>query len=144
MSKKLFKGILFSFLSIVVLVLPLGVLFYFRYDEWVVYGESTQVVTGVVIGLVYAVLVIKGALKSISSKISALINMFVVLIIIWFLDSIMDDLFWIVLAMNVGYILFLIVSAIAQSYLEYNKAYRNERARIQARKEINEDEIIGV
>jgi hypothetical protein len=103
------------------LMFPTVVLFIANYDEWVISGESTKIALGVMLGILYALLVMKGALKEISPKIATLLSMFTFLAIIWFLDSMIEDLFWVVASVILGYIFYIFVSTIGSKYLhEYN------------------------
>jgi putative effector of murein hydrolase LrgA (UPF0299 family) len=98
---------------------------------------------GAMLGMLYAIIVMRGALKEISPKTATLMSMFVFLGIIWFLDSIVEDLFWVVLSVILGYIMYIIVSSIGQQNINEYKSYKDEKTRIKARKEAQED-IVGV
>lgn len=139
---KLLKGYLFTILSFVVLITPTLVLFGLNYDQWVV-GDSTKISMGVLIGLLYAIMVMRGALKEISVKFATLLSMFTFLAIVWFLDSVIEDLFWVILSTIIGYVFYIGVSSIGQKHLVEHKAYRDEKVRVTARKEASDD-IIGV
>jgi hypothetical protein len=143
LNKKFLKGIFISILSFVLLILPTVILFMVNYESWVVSGESTKISIGAMLGLLYAVFVMKGAFKDISPKIATLISMGIFISIIWFLDSIMQDLFWVLLSVMIGYIFYIVVSSIGKRELDQYKSYRDEKSRIYARKEAQED-ILGV
>lgn len=143
LNKKFLKGIFISILSFVLLILPTVILFMVNYESWVVSGESTKISIGAMLGLLYAVFVMKGAFKDISPKIATLISMGIFISIVWFLDSIMQDLFWVLLSVMIGYTFYIVVSSIGKRELDQYKSYRDEKSRIYARKEAQED-ILGV
>jgi len=138
MKKKLLRGAVLTFLSFVFMFLPFAVLFFFRRDDWLAEG-GTSIVIGVMIGLAYGMLVMKGALKEISRNASVLISMSIVIGVVWFLDGIMDDLFWVLCSLLVGYILFIIMSVIGLRDIELYKTYKNERVRMVARTSAQSD-----
>lgn len=98
---------------------------------------------GVLIGLLYAIFVMRGALKEVSVKIATLLSMFTFLAIVWFLESVIQDLFWVILSTIVGYIFYIFVSTIGERHMNEYKAYKDEKVRVQARQEANDD-LIGV
>lgn len=143
LNKKLIKGMIFGFSSFIVLVAPTIVLFIINRDEWVTQGDSTKISLGVMLGLLYAIFVMRGALKEVSVKVATLLSMFTFLGIVWFLDSVIQDLFWVILSTIVGYLFYMIMSSIGEKHMREYKAYRDEKVRIIARKEANED-LMGV
>jgi hypothetical protein len=143
LNKKLIKGMIFGFSSFIVLVAPTIVLFIINRDEWVTQGDSTKISLGVMLGLLYAIFVMRGALKEVNVKVATLLSMFTFLGIVWFLDSVIQDLFWVILSTIVGYIFYMIMSSIGEKHMREYKAYRDEKVRITARQEANED-LMGV
>lgn len=143
LNKKLLKGWLYTFASFVVLVTPTLVLFLINREEWVTQQEATKISMGVLLGLLYAIFVMRGALKEISVKIATLLSMFTFLAIVWFLESVIQDLFWVILSTIVGYIFYIFVSTIGERHMNEYRAYRDERVRVQARQEANDD-LMGV
>lgn len=143
LNKKLLKGWFYTVLSFVVLVSPTLILFLANYDQWVTTQEATKISMGVLIGLLYAIMVMRGALKEVSPKVATLLSMFTFLAIVWFLDSVIADLFWVILSTIIGYIFYIFVSSIGGKHLVEYRAYRDEKVRITAREEASED-IIGV
>lgn len=142
LNKKLLKGWLFTILSFIALISPTLILFGANYEQWVS-GDSTKISMGVLLGLLYAVLVMQGALKEVSVKAATLVSMFTFLAIVWFLDSVIEDLFWVILSVIVGYIFYIFISNIGQRNMIEYKAYRDEKVRVSVRQEA-EDDIIGV
>jgi hypothetical protein len=143
MNKNLIKGILYNTLSIISLFFPIAILFIIKWDEWVTVQESIKVSMGAIIGLGYAIFVMRGALKDMAPKTATLISMSTFLIIIWFFDSLLNDLFWIVLALICGYVLYIIISYIGQKHIESFYISKDEKIRVKIRKEANDD-LIGV
>jgi hypothetical protein len=142
MNKKLVRGWFLTFLSFVLLIAPSVSLFIMNYEVWV-QDDAVKISMGAMLGMLYAIIVMRGALKEISPKTATLMSMFVFLSIIWFLDSIVEDLFWVVLSVIVGYIMYTVVSSIGQQNINEYKSYKDEKTRIKARKEAQED-IVGV
>lgn len=143
MNKKLFAGVVYTGLSFVAMILPTVILFAINYEEWVVSGETTKISLGAMLGLIYAVFVMNGALKEISPKIATLISMVVFLMVIWFLESVIQELFWVVLSVIGGYVLYIGISALGQRQLNEYRVYKEEKIRVQVRKQAQED-IMGV
>jgi hypothetical protein len=143
-KRKLLVGYLLTSLSFLVLILPTIALFIVNYDIWVsVSSETTKISLGVMLGMLYAIFVMNGALKEISPKIATLISMIVFLMIIWFLESVIQDLFWVVLSVIVGYVLYIGVSSIGLRQINEYKTYKDEKIRMAVRKQAQED-IMGV
>jgi hypothetical protein len=144
MNKKLLAGFTYTALSFVALILPTVILFVINYEAWVtISGQSTKISLGAMLGLVYAIFVMNGALKEISPKVATLISMVVFLMIIWFLESVIQELFWVVLSVIVGYVCYIGISALGQRHLNEYKVYKEEKIRVQVRKQAQED-IMGV
>jgi hypothetical protein len=137
------KGVFYTILSFIALVSPTISLFILNYDVWVVSGESTKISIGVMIGMLYTILIMRGALKEVSPKIATLFSMFVFLAVVWFLESIISDLFWVIFSTIIGYSLYIIVSSIGNRNLTEYKSFRDEKVRIKVRQEAKE-EISGV
>ena len=142
-KRKLLSGYLLTSLSFVVLILPTIILFAINYEDWVVSGETTKITLGAMLGMLYAIFVMNGALKEISPKIATLISMVVLLMVIWFLESVIQDLFWVVLSVIVGYMLYIAISSIGQRQINEYKTYKDEKVRMAVRKQAQED-IMGV
>jgi len=143
MNKKLLSGYIYTSLSFVVLILPTIILFGINYDDWVVSGETTKISLGAILGLLYAIAIMSGALKEVSPKVATLGSMIVFLMVIWFLESVIQDLFWVVLSVIIGYVLYMGISSIGQRQLNEYKAYKDEKIRVAVRKEA-QDDILGV
>lgn len=141
--KKLWLGYGLTGLSFVGLILPTVILFAVNYNDWVVQGETTKISLGAMLGMVYAIFVMNGALKELNPKLATLISMVVVLFIVWFLESVIQDLFWVILSVIGGYVIYMSISAIGANQLLEYKIYKDEKIRAKVRKQA-QDEIIGV
>lgn len=133
MTKKYILGILLYVLSFVLLITPIIFLFILKRDTYFVDGQGTDITIGGMVGIGYALLLVTGVFKDIDKSFSRLLGMIIVLVVVWFLEAILSDLFWIVLAGIIGYILYLGLSSWAKYNLNYARAYINERARVDAR-----------
>lgn len=133
MKKKYITGILLYVLSFALLIAPIIFLFILNRDEYFVDGQGTDITVGGLIGIGYALLLVTGVFKDIDKTFSRLFGMFITLAVVWFLEAVISDLFWFVLAGIIGYVLYLGLSAWAKYNLNYAKTYINERARVDAR-----------
>ena len=125
------------------MVSPTLILFIVNYDQWVTQQEATKISIGVLIGLLYTIFVMRGALKEVSTKAATLVSMFTFLAIVWFLDTILEDLFWVILSVIVGYIFYIFIANIGQRHMMEYKAYKDEKVRVAVRKE-TQDDLMGV
>jgi len=133
MTKKYLWGTFLIVLAIIGFFIPFAILFFTKYDEWVVTADTTSISTGVMIGLVYGVVVLRGGLKRMSPELITFMSMFVMLLIVWFLDSILEDLFFIILSFIAGYTVFLVLSKWGARQIELAKSYGDETYRAKAR-----------
>ena len=133
MTKKYITGILLYVLSFILLITPIICLFILKKDEYFINGQGTDITIGGIVGMGYALLLVAGVFKDIDKAFSKLLGMIIALVVVWFLEAILSDLFWVVLAGIIGYILYLGLSSWAKYYLNYARAYINERARVDAR-----------
>jgi len=136
--KKLISGIILYGMSIVLLILPIIILFIIRRDVYFVDGNETDITFGGILGLGYMLLLVSGAFKDIDKRFSSLIGMCIALGVVWFLEAIMSDLFWVILCGIIGYILYITLSTWGKYYINYARGYNNERARIDARNDYEE------
>lgn len=133
MKKKYITGILLYVLSFALLIAPIIFLFILNRDKYFIDGQGTDITVGGLIGIGYALLLVTGVFKDIDKAFSRLFGMFIALAVVWFLEAVISDLFWFILAGIIGYVLYLGLSAWAKYNLNYTKAYINERARVDAR-----------
>jgi hypothetical protein len=132
MTKKYVFGVLLNISAIIFFFVPFAILFIIRYDSWVS-TETTKISVGVMIGLGYAILVLRGALKQMSPKLTTIISMGVFLALLWFFDSILNDLFFIVFSVMIGYIFFIGLNSWGKRQIEIAKIYKDETVRVVAR-----------
>jgi len=137
-KKRYVRGIIFTTASMVLLVLPNAVWFYLQRDAYFETGV-TRLSTGALISLLFILGLLRGAFKNIDKRFATFMALFVFLSITWFLDSVIQDLFWILTNAIIGYSLYLVLSLIAKRDLSYYAGYREEKSRIEARKEAHED-----
>ncbi len=141
-KKKLFKGAMFTALSFIALILPNMVLFVVKRNEYFVHGAD-KISMGAMILLVFSLFMVKGALKDLDKRTTVLISLSIMLVTVWCFDSIIADLFWIILSSIIGYVLYLVLNIIGKRDLVYYKDYRSESARVMARKDAAEAVDVG-
>ena len=139
--KRYMRGLLFTVASLVLLVLPNAAWFYIQRDLYFETGV-TRLSTGALISLLFVLALLRGAFKSLDKRFATYIGLFVFLSITWFMESVIQDLFWIITNAILGYSFYLVFALIAKRDLSYYSGYREEKSRIEARKEAK-DEFIG-
>lgn len=135
MTKKYILGGLIVVLSFALFVAPFLILLASRYDDWVVVADGFSIATGVLIGIGYMVLIMKGALKRVAPLVSLLVTSLVLTIVILFLDTIIQDLFWVMGSVTLGLALFIVTFKIGMRIIEKAKIYTDEKVRVQARQD---------
>jgi len=141
-SKRLFWGIVCYALAFIFLV---------GFEvAWVYLHRSTYFVSGVdklssgaMIAIVFIILLMRGAFESANKKFKTVIVLGFLLAIVWFLEPIIKDLFWIILWAIVGYVIYILFSSIGEHNMKYYRAYKDESSRVYARKEAN-SQIDGI
>lgn len=135
MAKKYLYGTLCYILMVALFVAPFITLYFIKQDEWVVQAEGFDIAVGVVIGLGYMILVFKGALKKVAPLLSLLATSVIFTLITYFLDSIINDLFWVTASVALGLLFFIIFYKIGKRQFEIAKIYADEGIKIKARKD---------
>lgn len=138
LKNKFFMGWLFTITSLVLLVTPNMIWFYINRETYFEHG-TTRLSIGAMLTLVYILALLKGAFKEIDKRLSTMISMCVFLAIVWFFDMIISDLYWIVLCGIIGYLFYLVFALVGSTHLEHHKAYKDEKMRVRARTEVNDD-----
>lgn len=138
MTKKLIVGSLLTALSLIFLILPNVIWFYMNRDTYF-REDSTSLSIGAIMTLIYIVAVMKGAFKQIDKRFATLFSLILFTVIVQFMEAIIHDLVWILMFGSIGYLFYLVFSFWASSYLRYYKAYKDESARVYARKEIDSE-----
>lgn len=116
------------------LVTPNVIWFVAKRDEYFTTG-ATKITTGAIVSIVFMAFLLKGAFKDIDKRISTLITMGIVLIIVWLFETIISDMFYIIALGMGGYISYLIFSSIGKRDLEYNRVFKDETFRQEARQD---------
>lgn len=139
MIKKAIKGILLTFLSFIVLVMPLAILMFIKRNEWFAFEvDGTKVSVGFIIALVFALCLLKGAFKELDRRFTTIFVLGIMSVITWLLDSIIQDLTLILICSIIGYVLYIVLNSFGKVSIEYAKEYRKEKARMSARTEEKE------
>ena len=63
--------------------------------------------------LTFALLIVKGAFAKIEPNTKIVINLFILILIVWFMETVLNDLFIILVASVVGYIMYIPFNIIA-------------------------------
>lgn len=143
MKNKAILGWLFKFLAILLLIAPLFVLTFRNRVEW--FGDGAiRVSAGFVMTFLFAILLLKGAFKNLNKKFAIIMTLFVFTIIVGLLDSIIKDLFWILVYSSVGCILYLIFDSIGSYLVNIYNVYKHEHIRTKAREDYEEAKEKGV
>ena len=133
MTKRYVIGYLFKIFAVLLFFLPIGILFFIKYDEWVVKVNGFELSMGFLLGITYAFLAFKGALRAVGSKSTIIITLGVFSAIFYFFDGIINDLFFISVATLIGAILFIACIAIGKRQIEIAKIYADEQIKMTAR-----------
>lgn len=141
MTKKYIIGVLLITLATLLFFTPFTILFFIKIEDWTKTADSFDLTAGVLIGLAYALLVLRGAFQYVSKMISGLISLIVFTSIFYFLQGILDDLFWISLSVLIGYILFWGFAAWGKREKEIAKIYADEGYKIKAREAANSQQL---
>ena len=138
MTKKYLIGTLCYILMVVLFVAPFISLYFIKQDVWVVQAEGFDIAVGVLIGLGYMFLVFKGALKKVAPLLSLFLTSVIFMLITYFLDSIINDLFYITASVALGLLFFIVFYKIGKRQFEIAKIYADEGIKIKARKDAEE------
>ena len=108
--KKLVVGRLFQVLAFIGLIMPFCLLLLIKKDIYFKTATDTlKISLGVMIGMAYALILIIKALSEINKYVKPLVTLVVITLITFLFQSIIKDLFLILLTLVIGYILFLIL-----------------------------------
>lgn len=133
-SKRLFWGIVFYAIAFIFLIGFEAGWFYYNRSTYFISGVD-KLSGGAMITVVFILLLMRGAFESANKKFKTVIILGFLLGIVWFLEPIISDLFWIILWGIIGYVLYILFSSIAEHNLKFYKAYKDESARVYARRE---------
>lgn len=144
MKAKKRLGIFFRALAIVLLVTPIFALAIYKKDIWIINDYTTDKISlGLIIALLFCLGLLKGAFKSLDKRLITAGSLLTFAVIVWLFDSIIDDLFWIILCAFVGYIFYLIFDGIGSNLYKKSKIYEEENIRTQARKDYDNTQVKG-
>lgn len=130
-------GYFLYFLSVIALLAPTVVLFYLKRDVYFIDNQVVDLSVGAILTLFSIILLLKGGLNDLNKHFRTVFWIAIAMGISHFMESILNDLFWILLCALIGYLLFIILNAFAMRNITYGKTYFNERARIEARSDYN-------
>ena len=137
---KVWLGILFWACAILGMFLPMSILLIVKREEYFTPTQSEDMVWGLMIALVFAVLMFAGALKDMNKKFMRVFTLIVLAAVSYFLQPLMDDFMWVCLSAAGGYIIFIPLQYLGNVNLDYDKVYRKEKIKIQARKEAESED----
>ena len=129
-------GYFLYFLSVVALLAPTVALFYLKRDVYFI-DNQVDLSVGAILTLFSIILLLKGGLSDLNKHFKTVFWIAIAMGISHFMESILSDLFWILLCALIGYLLFIILNAFAMRNITFGKTYFNERARIEARSDYN-------
>lgn len=135
MTRKYIYGVLCYVLAIILFIAPFITLYIIKKNTWVVEAEGFEIAMGVMIGMGYMFLVFKGALKKVAPLLSLFLTSVIFMLITYFLDSIINDLFYITASVAIGLLFFIIFYKIGHRQIEIAKIYADEGIKIKARQE---------
>ena len=141
-KKSLINAIIFRTLAILLLIAPMIVLTVCRKDVWFVKEQNVNKMSiGFIIALIFSLLMLKGAFKNLDKRVVPMIVMATFAVITWLLDSIINDIFWVLLCSLIGYILYIAVDSVGTHYMRIYKEYSGEKIRAIARRDYEQEEI---
>lgn len=139
-KNKVWWGILFRVLSFLCLVTPIAVWILVNRKELFTTHTSTSIALGVVIGLGLFVMLIVKLLKTSNKYLTTATYIVIGVLLTWFLSTIdikpvMNYLFWVFVCGGIGFAFFWPLSATADKLLLHYNTYKEERIRVEARRE---------
>jgi len=142
-KNKIWWGILLRVLSIISMLAPMGVWFIINRKEYFTTRTSSSMAIGVIIGLIFVVLVMAKSFKEMDKRASIMMYLLVGLALVWFMKPIINDMFWVLVCCIIGYTFYWPLSSAADRVLKHYATYREEKIRVEARKEA-EAEVTGL
>lgn len=141
MKMRGFWGWFLKIHAIILLMLPFGVLTYLHKDTWFVKGAD-KVSIGFIMTLLFAILLLKGAFKNLDKRLMTGITLLTFTFIVWLLETIIKDLFWILICASIGYVFYLIFDSIGSRLVKNYDVYKNEHIRNQAREDYEQEQKV--
>ena len=133
------RAVIFTVLSIIFLIAPLGVWLYINRAEYFTTRNVDKLSIGLILMMLFVGLMIFGALKELDKRITIFMTLGIITLLSFLLDPILDDLTWISICALIGYAFYLPLSTIGRANWNYHKVYKNEKIKIEARKEAQDD-----
>lgn len=144
MKNKKFIGYLFKGLAIILLITPILSLCLIKKDVWISTEESSiKLSIGFIIALIFCLMMLKGAFKNLDKRLTTVGTLLTFTVIAWLLDSIVQDLIWILLCSFIGYVVYLMFDTIGTKTLEKAKVYEHEKIRSKARVDFETQQTQG-
>lgn len=128
MKRKLLFGWLFRIFAIVLLITPLLILTIVKKDTWFIYGAN-KVSIGFIVALLFVVMMVKGAFKNLDQRLTTIITLLTLSIIVWLFDTIIDDMFAILICSTIGYVLYIVCDSLGARLLKTYNIYFEENVR---------------
>lgn len=132
MKNKLFVGWLFKISAIIFLITPILILTLIKRDVWFINGAN-KVSIGFIIALIFCLMMLKGAFKNLNKNYATIISLLVFSVIVWLLDTVISDLFWILICAFIGYVIYLVVDTLGSRLLLVYRIYSDEHIKSQAK-----------
>lgn len=117
--------------SIIALLLPIGAWITLKWSEYTSHGLKLGM--GAIFGVAFALALVKGAFKKMDENSARVINLSILLFLIWALDSVLADMFWIILMIIIGYIIYIPFNIRAEKADRMMKAMEDEEVRVAVR-----------
>lgn len=125
------KQIKWTLISLIAVIMPILIWVIINRDTYL--RGSTAINTGIgfTLSMVFILCILKGAFKNVNKNLNIIIWLGAFLALTYFLDAILNDLFWILLFSIVGYILYM--------PCEYLASLNKRRADIVSDEKIKQD-----
>lgn len=125
------KQVKWTLISLVAVSLPLILWVVFKRDTYFRGGGAVNVGIGFSLTMAFILCILKGAFKNINKNLNTIIWLGAFLAITGFLDTILSDLFWILLFAIIGYIMYI--------PCEYLASINKRRADVASDEKIKQD-----
>ena len=117
--------------SLLALLTPIGAWIGIKWADYTTHG--IKLAFGLILGFGFAFALIKDAFKNIHANTARVMNLSILLGLIWLLESVLNDMFWIVLFIIVGYIIYIPFNDRAEKADRMMKAIEDEQVRVEVR-----------
>lgn len=140
---KLFKQFIISLISYVLLIIPIAILLLIRRKAWFSNAaDATKLSIAITLAVVFLIAMLNGAFKGLSMRFIVTFTMATLIVLLYLLKSVPGDVTWILICLLLGYTGFTIVHAFSDD--AYIDEYKKEKARIDARNDIERDAPRGL